>query len=211
MLRRGPITAAFQRLAAPSRPFSTSWTLPSPCVAARHSASFQQNHRRQQMRSMVVITKTSASDVETTGSVQAPADGTSMKASGTSADGLLEITPSCINQIHSLLKKRNKEPDEMFLRVFVDAGGCSGFTYQFELDDEFIPEEDETFEPPHSNGARVVVDQASLNLIRGSKIDYVQEMIKSAFVVADNPQSESACGCGSSFAIKNFASNPALD
>ena len=99
----------------------------------------------------------------------------------------------------------------MFLRVFVDAGGCSGFTYQFELDDEFIEDEDKVFEPPGSDGARVVVDEASLNLIQGSKIDYVQEMIKSSFVVAENPQSESACGCGSSFAVKNFASNPALD
>jgi iron-sulfur cluster assembly accessory protein len=59
--------------------------------------------------------------------------------------------------------------------------------------------------------ARVVVDRGSLKLLAGSKIDYVQEMIKSTFEVRDNPQSESACGCGSSFAIKNFASNPALD
>lgn len=132
-------------------------------------------------------------------------------AISTSDDLLLEITPSCVKQVHALLKRRGKTPEEMFLRVFVDAGGCSGFTYQFELDDELIEEEDKVFEPPGSNGARVVVDEASLKLLQGSKIDYLQEMIKSAFVVAENPQSESACGCGSSFAIKNFSSNPAMD
>lgn len=167
---------------------------------------------------MVVITKTSPADVSDTveapGSLQASGDSAtdnSVQTSTAPSTELLEVTPNCVKQIHALLAKRNKTPEEMFLRVFVDAGGCSGFTYQFELDDEFNPEEDKTFEPPGSNGARVVVDEASLNIIHGSKIDYVQEMIKSAFVVADNPQSESACGCGSSFAIKNFTSNPALD
>jgi Fe-S cluster assembly iron-binding protein IscA len=47
--------------------------------------------------------------------------------------------------------------------------------------------------------------------VKGSTIDYVQEMMRSAFAVMHNPQSESACGCGSSFAVKNFASNPAID
>jgi iron-sulfur cluster assembly accessory protein len=139
----------------------------------------------------------------------APSDAPSVNASTASAP--LAITPGCVRQIHALLKRKKKSPDEMFLRVFVDAGGCSGFTYKFEMDDELIEEEDIVFQPPDGNGARVVVDEASLKLIQGSKIDYVQEMIKSAFVVADNPQSESACGCGSSFAVKNFAVNPALD
>ena len=57
----------------------------------------------------------------------------------------------------------------------------------------------------------VVVDPSSLELIRGSTIDYTKELMKSAFVVSNNPQSESACGCGSSFAVKNFKVNPAVD
>ena len=61
------------------------------------------------------------------------------------------------------------------------------------------------------DGTQVVVDSGSYELIKGSTVDYMQEMIKSAFAVVNNPQSESACGCGSSFAVKNFSTNPALD
>ena len=59
------------------------------------------------------------------------------------------------------------------------------------------------------NGTKVVVDSTSFDLIKGSTVDYVVEMIKSSFAITNNPQSESACGCGTSFAIKNFANNPA--
>lgn len=116
------------------------------------------------------------------------------------------VTPSCWKRILALLEQKD---EEHFLRVYVDAGGCSGFSYKFELDNEIIEDEDKIYEGPR--GARVVIDDASLDLVKGSTIDFVQEMIKSSFEVKDNPQSESACGCGSSFAVKNFAANPALD
>jgi iron-sulfur cluster assembly accessory protein len=60
-------------------------------------------------------------------------------------------------------------------------------------------------------GAKVVIDEASFDLVKGSTVDYVQEMIRSSFAVINNPQSESACGCGSSFAVKNFSVNLAMD
>ncbi len=59
--------------------------------------------------------------------------------------------------------------------------------------------------------SKVVVDNGSFELVKGATIDYVQEMMRSAFTVVNNPQSESACGCGSSFAAKNFSANPARD
>ncbi len=58
---------------------------------------------------------------------------------------------------------------------------------------------------------KVAVDNTSFDLVRGSTVDFEQDMIKSSFVVSNNPQSETACGCGSSFAVKNFGLNPALD
>lgn len=144
------------------------------------------------------------------------------------------VTDACYQRIHYLIaqkKKKNSESnteenhENYFLRVFVDAGGCSGFTYQFELDTDtnLNPNEDIVFTESSlslssspvttsaATPARVVIDRGSLLLLKGSTIDYVQEMIKSTFEVRDNPQSESACGCGSSFAVKNFTSNPAID
>ncbi len=61
------------------------------------------------------------------------------------------------------------------------------------------------------NGAIVIVDKTSFEFIKGATVDHVTEMIRSAFAIVNNPQSESACGCGSSFAVKNFSSNPAID
>lgn len=81
------------------------------------------------------------------------------------------------------------------LRVSVDSGGCSGFAYQFELDDEVL-DDDTVFE---RSGAKVVVDEISLELISGSSIDYKMELIKRAFVVDNNPNAEQGCGCGISF------------
>lgn len=56
-------------------------------------------------------------------------------------------------------------------------------------------------------GINVVTDSSSLEFLKGSTVDYEVELIRSAFVVKDNPQAENACGCGSSFAVKNFAAN----
>jgi iron-sulfur cluster assembly accessory protein len=63
------------------------------------------------------------------------------------------------------------------------------------------PEGDRLFE---RDGAQVIVDTSSLEFIKGATVDFEQELIRSAFAVVNNPQSESACGCGSSFAVKNF-------
>jgi len=120
----------------------------------------------------------------------------------------LNVTSACAKRIKELAEKKGGI-DDHYLRVFVDAGGCSGFQYKFEVEvNDFIEDDDLTFE---KDGARVIIDESSLDLLRGSTVDFVEEMIRQSFVITDNPQSESACGCGSSFAIKNFEANPARD
>ena len=62
-----------------------------------------------------------------------------------------------------------------------------------------LEEDDKVFE---QDGQQVVVDAVSLDLIRGSTLDFVQEMIRSSFAILNNPNAEAGCGCGSSFALK---------
>eukprot|EP00600_Ochromonadales_sp_CCMP1393_P008833 CAMPEP_0174955170 /NCGR_PEP_ID=MMETSP0004_2-20121128/835_1 /TAXON_ID=420556 /ORGANISM="Ochromonas sp., Strain CCMP1393" /LENGTH=153 /DNA_ID=CAMNT_0016203073 /DNA_START=116 /DNA_END=577 /DNA_ORIENTATION=+ len=125
-----------------------------------------------------------------------------------SLDNSLIITNSCAKRI-KLLQEQSKNPN-LHLRISVEGGGCSGFQYTFEMEDaEELDDEDDGIYSKH--GAKVVVDHGSFELIKGSTVDYVQEMIRSSFAISHNPQSESACGCGSSFAVKNFSVNPALD
>lgn len=77
-----------------------------------------------------------------------------------------------------------------------------------ESDDEDDEDVDHEFE---RDGAVLVVDETSLGFVKGATVDFEEDMMRSAFAVVNNPVSESACGCGSSFALKNFEKNPALD
>ncbi len=82
------------------------------------------------------------------------------------------------------------------LRIEVQGGGCSGFSYGFRFDtevhaDDLIIKQDD---------AVVLVDETSLQFLGGAKIDYVEDLMAAAFRI-DNPNASSACGCGTSFAI----------
>jgi iron-sulfur cluster assembly accessory protein len=176
---------------------------------------------------MVTVTQTSASEksvppdaLNNNNSSTATSSTSETLSNYVEDNGGLNITSSCASRIRQLASSR-PNPEQVYLRLYVDAGGCSGFQYKFLLlsednNDNDDDEEDGTIDPEEDiiftkDGMRVVVDQTSLELLRGSTIDYVQEMIRSSFAVVGNPQSESACGCGSSFAVKNFEANPALD
>ena len=84
----------------------------------------------------------------------------------------------------------------VILRVAVNGGGCSGFQYEFDLVDE-IQGDDITIE---RDGARAVVDEMSLVLLKGSEIDFVDELAGAQFRV-NNPNAKSSCGCGVSFSL----------
>ncbi len=82
------------------------------------------------------------------------------------------------------------------LRVAVNGGGCSGFSYGFELED--APAGDDIV--LERNGARVVIDPVSLDFLKGSKIDFKDELIGATFRI-ENPNARSSCGCGVSFSV----------
>jgi iron-sulfur cluster insertion protein len=84
----------------------------------------------------------------------------------------------------------------LMLRVSVSGGGCSGFQYGFSFDDTVNPD-DRTFE---RDGATAVIDEVSLELLAGSEIDFVEDLIGASFQVK-NPNAASSCGCGASFSI----------
>ena len=82
------------------------------------------------------------------------------------------------------------------LRLAVDGGGCAGFTYKFELADS--EDADDTI--VETDGVKLVVDPISLDLVRGSAVDFVEDLGGAAFRVT-NPNAQSGCGCGSSFSV----------
>eukprot|EP00834_Sanchytrium_tribonematis_P001390 NODE_33_length_36935_cov_1.609241.p30 type:complete len:113 gc:universal NODE_33_length_36935_cov_1.609241:15603-15265(-) len=84
------------------------------------------------------------------------------------------------------------------LRIEVSSGGCHGFSYDVKLDSKIDPKFDEVIQ---SSDVSVVVDKMALDLIKGSTLQYRTTAMGSAFSL-DNPNSESSCGCGHSFSIK---------
>lgn len=88
------------------------------------------------------------------------------------------------------------EGPQIMFRIAVNGGGCSGFQYDFTFDDtrtgdDILIEQD---------GARVLIDQASLEFIGGSVVDFVEGLMGAHFEIR-NPNAKSSCGCGNSFAV----------
>lgn len=103
------------------------------------------------------------------------------------------LTQTAANRIKAILAE---QPDAKLLRISVDGGGCSGFSYKFDLDDE-VNADDLVIE---RDGAKVAIDEMSLELLRGSEIDFSTELIGAAFRI-NNPNATAACGCGTSFSV----------
>jgi iron-sulfur cluster assembly accessory protein len=88
------------------------------------------------------------------------------------------------------------EPQPAMLRIAVTGGGCSGFQYNFALDD-VKADDDLVLE---RDGAVVLIDSMSLDFLKGSEIDFVDDLIGASFKI-HNPNAQSSCGCGTSFSI----------
>ena len=107
----------------------------------------------------------------------------------------IAISASAARRIAALIAAEGGG-DQLRLRVAVSGGGCSGFQYGFTLDNE-RHDDDRVFE---RDGAAVLIDEVSLELLKGSQIDYVEGLIGSYFAVK-NPNANSTCGCGTSFSL----------
>jgi len=103
------------------------------------------------------------------------------------------VTERAARRINAILKK---EAAGAMLRVAVNGGGCSGFQYAFDIvreraDDDLALEKD---------GATVLIDPVSLDFLKGSRIDFVDDLIGQSFKI-DNPNATASCGCGTSFSV----------
>ncbi len=101
----------------------------------------------------------------------------------------IKFTDKAIKQINTLLSKKDKGS---FFRIAIKGGGCSGFQYEFTFD-QSKAEDDLNFN-------NILIDKASADLLKGSEIDYVSELIGEQFKIT-NPQTKSSCGCGVSFSL----------
>ena len=105
----------------------------------------------------------------------------------------ISLTPSAAERV-ALIAARQDKP--AILRLAVDGGGCAGFTYKFELADAPDGEDSVT----ETDGVKLIVDPFSLELVKGSAVDFVEDLNGAAFRVT-NPNAQSGCGCGSSFSV----------
>ena len=105
----------------------------------------------------------------------------------------IALTPSAAARVAAIAQKQGKPA---ILRLAVDGGGCAGFQYRFGLADKV--ESDDTI--AEQDGVTLVVDETSLDLVRGSAVDYVESLGGASFQVT-NPNAASGCGCGTSFSI----------
>jgi iron-sulfur cluster insertion protein len=106
---------------------------------------------------------------------------------------MITLMPNAVSKLQELFAEEAK-PD-LVLRVFVQGGGCSGFSYGFTFDDA-VGEDDFRVEAE----VPVVVDSMSMQYLAGAVIDYKDEIHGSQFVI-QNPNAQSTCGCGSSFSV----------
>ena len=104
----------------------------------------------------------------------------------------IEITNNAQEHIASILKKDSVS----YFRITVLGGGCAGFQYKFDFENE--KNQDDVI--LKTKKISVLIDNTSYELIKGSKLDYVNELIGSSFKIS-NPQATSSCGCGTSFSL----------
>ena len=106
----------------------------------------------------------------------------------------LVFTSAAAKKVADLIAEEGN-PDLM-LRIYIQGGGCSGFQYGFNFD-ENINEGDEVVE---TDGVKLLIDPMSLQYLMGAEVDYTEGLQGAQFVIR-NPNATTTCGCGSSFSV----------
>lgn len=104
------------------------------------------------------------------------------------------VTENAAKRVKTLIQMEGR--DNLMLRLGVSGGGCSGFQYSIDLDDKV--NDDDVITEHH--GIKLVVDQTSLELLNGTQVDFVEDLMGASFQFS-NPNATATCGCGSSFSV----------
>ena len=101
----------------------------------------------------------------------------------------INFSKKAVERINQLVEKK---PSGTFFRIAVKGGGCSGFKYEFSFDSK-IEKDDLTYK-------NIIIDKSSLEMLKGSEVDFSEELIGQSFKIS-NPKTKSSCGCGVSFSF----------
>ena len=101
----------------------------------------------------------------------------------------INFTKKAVEKINQLISKK---PSGTFFRIAIKGGGCSGFKYDFTFDN--------AIDKNDLKENNIVIDKSSLDMLKGSEIDFSEELIGNSFKIS-NPKTKSSCGCGISFSF----------
>jgi len=104
------------------------------------------------------------------------------------------VTENAAKRVETLIQMEGKA--NLMLRLGVSGGGCSGFQYKIDLDDQI--NDDDVVSEHH--GIKLVIDQTSLDLLDGTQVDFVEDLMGASFQFS-NPNATATCGCGTSFSV----------
>ena len=105
----------------------------------------------------------------------------------------INITDKAISKIQEVLNIQKKN----YFRIKVKSGGCSGFPYIFQTENDFSDEKDKLYK---IKNLEIIIDKKSLPFVKNAELDYKNELAGSSFEI-NNPNAKNSCGCGSSFSI----------
>ena len=116
---------------------------------------------------------------------------------------MINLTSTAVDKVKAVLEQEKESMPQGGLRIYVQGGGCSGFSYGMVLDE--VSEGDQVFE---REGVKVIVDPMSMKDLENAEVDYKEDLMGGGFAIK-NPNAKSTCGCGHSFQAEGGEGAPA--